>query len=888
MALLVEPKVIVRRLTPTSQGALSAASVRAMNARCYEITVEHLLAELVSSEDGDTARILHHFGQDRQRLLGRLEKYLGRLRTGNAGKPSFEANLFQWMEDAWTVASLEQDVQKLRSGALILQFIQNPSKYTGETFTELEELPRLDLKKDFDVIVQPSKETAEVTVASASTGGGEGPGVAAGHGGANAQENLKRFCQNMTQRARNGEIDPVFGRHSEIRQLVDILSRRRKNNPIVVGEPGVGKSALIEGLALAIVAGDVPDHLKNIELLSLDLGALQAGAGVKGEFENRLKNVINEVKASVKPIVLFIDEAHTIIGAGGAQGGSDAANLLKPALARGELRTIAATTWAEYKKYFERDAALERRFQPVKVEEPSEDNAVLMLRGLRGLFEKVHNVTVLDEAIISAVKLSARYISGRLLPDKAVDLLDTATARVKTDIDAKHDDLTSMESDLAGMRREQDGVSRDKAHGFKVDEERLAELTTKIAAREAEITEFQARWSAQRDAVKAVLAARAAFTALKPGEDPAPATQALADANAVWDAMRAAEKVLGRKALVNAEVNTDVVARIVGDWTGIPVGQMQKDDVAVLLSLEDRLRGRVKGQDHAMQTVGETIRISKAGINNPTQPIGVLLFVGPSGVGKTETALTLAEALYGGERFMTTINMSEFQEKHTVSRLIGSPPGYVGYGEGGVLTEAVRQRPYSVVLLDEVEKADLEVMNLFYQVFDKGALSDGEGRHINFRNTIIILTSNLATDDIMKLYDADEEPSIEDVVAKIRPVLSKHFKPALLARMTVIPYRPINRSIMREITALRLSGLSKRLMTSHKIETKFAEELVDEITRRCTEAETGARNVEHILRGSLIPAISRQLLEAIAGGDVPRTLDVGLSPTGDWRIEFSS
>jgi type VI secretion system protein VasG len=438
------------------------------------------------------------------------------------------------------------------------------------------------------------------------------------------------------------------------------------------------------------------------------------------------------------------------------------------------------------------------------------------------------------------------------------------------------------------MRREQDGVSRDKAHGFKVDEERLGELSTKIAARETEITEFQARWSAQRDAVKAVLAARAAYTALKPGEDPAPVTQALADANATWDAMRAAEKALGRKALVNAEVNTDVVARIVGDWTGIPVGQMQKDDVAVLLSLEDRLRGRVKGQDHAMQTVGETIRISKAGINNPTQPIGVLLFVGPSGVGKTETALTLAEALYGGERFMTTINMSEFQEKHTVSRLIGSPPGYVGYGEGGVLTEAVRQRPYSVVLLDEVEKADLEVMNLFYQVFDKGALSDGEGRHINFRNTIIILTSNLATDDIMKLYDADEEPSIEDVVAKIRPILSKHFKPALLARMTVIPYRPINRSIMREITALRLSGLSKRLMTSHKIETKFAEELVDEITRRCTEAETGARNVEHILRGSLIPAISRQLLEAIAGGEVPRTLDVGLSPTGDWRIEFSS
>jgi type VI secretion system protein VasG len=428
-----------------------------------------------------------------------------------------------------------------------------------------------------------------------------------------------------------------------------------------VGEPGVGKTALIEGLALAIVAGDVPDHLKNIELLSLDLGALQAGAGVKGEFENRLKNVINEVKASVKPIVLFIDEAHTIIGAGGAQGGSDAANLLKPALARGELRTIAATTWAEYKKYFEKDAALERRFQPVKVDEPSGGERRADAPRAARVFEKVHNVTVLDEAIISAVKLSARYISGRLLPDKAVDLLDTATARVKTDIDAKHDDLTSMESDLAGMRREQDGVSRDKAHGFKVDEERLGELTTKIAAREAEITEFQTRWSAQRDAVKAVLAARTAYTALKPGEDPAPATQALAEANATWDAMRAAEKALGRKALVNAEVNTDVVARIVGDWTGIPVGQMQKDDVAVLLSLEDRLRGRVKGQDHAMQTVGETIRISKAGINNPTQPIGRAALRGPLGRRQDRDGARARRPLYGGERFMTTINMSEFR-----------------------------------------------------------------------------------------------------------------------------------------------------------------------------------------------------------------------------------
>jgi type VI secretion system protein VasG len=502
-----------------------------------------------------------------------------------------------------------------------------------------------------------------------------------------------------------------------------------------------------------------------------------------------------------------------------------------------------------------------------------------MLRGLRAVFEKSHDLPMRDEAIVAAVKLSSRYISGRQLPDKAVDLLDTACARVKINLDAKPDDLTDMEVQIQNMKRERDALERDRASGFKVDEEHFVALVEKLAKAEADAADLTTRWTTEREAVAALVAARKAL-------NEAPAEAKEESRKAVLDAMAHVDAVKGKPALVHADVDPDVIARVVGDWTGIPIGKMQKDDVAVLLSLEERLRERVRGQEHAIKTVAETIRISQAGINNPNQPVGVLLFVGPSGVGKTETAITLADAIFGGERFMTVINMSEFQEKHTVSRLVGSPPGYVGYGEGGVLTEAVRQRPYSVVLLDEVEKADLDVMNLFYQVFDKGSLSDGEGRHINFRNTIVILTSNLATDEIMKVYDRDEPPSVEDVVNQIRPILSKHFKPALLARMTIVPYAPINRTIMREITQMRLGGLAKRLATSHKIETRFADDLVDEITKRCTEAETGARNVEHILRGSLIPACSRVLLERMAEGPLPRVLDIGLTPDGAWRIEF--
>ncbi|HSP77051.1 MAG TPA: type VI secretion system ATPase TssH, partial [Myxococcaceae bacterium] len=690
-------------------------------------------------------------------------------------------------------------------------------------------------------VLRPGAEPVEVAPEAAAPGGASASAPAGGAGG----EALRRFATSFTGRVREGKIDPIFGRHREIRQMVDILSRRRKNNPILVGEPGVGKTALVEGLAWAIVKGEVPDALKNVELLGLDLGLLQAGAGVRGEFENRLKSVISEVKASPTPIILFIDEAHTLIGSGAAAGGSDGANLLKPALARGELRTLAATTWSEYKKYFEKDAALERRFQPVKVDEPSVEEAELMLRGLRPTYEAAHGVTIRDEAVSAAVRLSSRYISGRQLPDKAVDLLDTAAARVKIELSTRPDELVALEQQISALERERDARQRDIADGHPGDAEAVKELEEKLAATRDELASLQGRWETERAAVAALMEARQALHSPPEGAEP----EALRAA--VEEASEKLARARGEEPLVHAEVDADIVARVVASWTGIPVGKMRSDTLDAVLKLETKLTERVRGQDPALMKVAELIRISQAGIRNPDTPIGVLLFVGPSGVGKTETALALADSLYGGERFMTTLNMSEFQEKHTVSRLIGSPPGYVGYGEGGLLTEAVRQRPYSVVLLDECEKADLEVMNLFYQVFDKGMLTDGEGRAVDFRNTVIILTSNLGSDIIMRAHEGGATPSAEELVAAVRPTLSRHFKPALLARMTIVPYAPVGPEVMRQIVSMKLEKLAGRLRATHGVETTLAPELLDALALRCTEAETGARNVEHILQGSL-------------------------------------
>ena len=871
----VEPKVLVRRLNPASTRMLEAAVGAAATGQFYEITCEHLLLKLLEADDGDAAIILQHYGQRRPILIQRVQRSLERMRTGNGGRPVFSETLFQWIEDAWVIASLHYGATSLRSGHLLLQFIDLGSRYSGESFAELDAISVAELRKQFEEITARSPETPQAPAATPADAAAGAPAAAG------ADSALARFTTSFTDDARAGKIDPIFGRHAEIRQLVDILGRRRKHNPISVGEPGVGKSALVEGLALAIAHGDVPDTLQDVDLRGLDLGLLQAGASVKGEFEKRLKAVISEVKGSARKIVLFIDEAHTLIGAGGGPG-NDAANLLKPALARGELRTIAATTWSEYKKYFEKDAALERRFQPVKVDEPSEENAAVMLRGVRKIYEQAHGVTIRDEAVVAAVSLSPRYLAGRQLPDKAIDLLDTAAATVKIEQRTRPSELVALDEELAALDRAREAQLRDLADGATIDTDRHAELLARIEAAKAEHTALAARWELERDAVAALTAARLALRAAPPEADLAALTTAINDAE-----LRLREHVGAHAPLIHTEVDADAVARVVERWTGVPAGKMRAGTIGAVLRLEDDLAARVRGQDAAMKVVAETVRMAHAGVRDPGTPIGVLLFVGPSGVGKTETALALADLLYGGERFVTSINMSEFQEKHTVSRLVGSPPGYVGYGEGGVLTEAVRQRPYSVVLLDECEKADIDVMNLFYQVFDKGVLNDGEGRAIDFKNTVVILTSNLASAEIMALHEREEPPSAAEVTDAIRPILAKHFKPALLARMTIVPYRSISAPILRDITRQKLAKLARRLHQSHRLVVEFAPALVDELARRCTDPGSGARNVDHILRASLMPELARALLERLAEDALPGRLDVDLSPAGGWRFDFS-
>jgi len=872
----VDPRALVRRLNPTCTGILEATVSRAATSRTYEIAPEHYLHGMLQVEDGDVAAILQHFRKDRLRIANAVERSLQKMRTGNAGRPVFAENLWTMIENAWVTASLERGAVQLRSGDLLLEFLSRVGKYTAESFEDLEAIDLDELKKVFAEVIAGTREAMEVPAASDASGSPRAPSSP-------GREALDKFTVSFTERARKGEIDPIFGRDAEIRQVIDILARRRKNNPIIVGEPGVGKTALVEGLARAIVAKEVPAELQQVELLGLDMGLLKAGAGVRGELENRLKKVIAEVKGSPTPIIVFIDEAHTLIGSGADAG--EVSNLLKPALARGEMRTIAATTWSEYKKYFEKDAALERRFQPVKVDQPSVADAILMLRGLRHTYENAHKVVVRDDAVIAAVELSERYITGRQLPDKAVDLLDTAAARVRIEQDAPPAQIAMLRSELASLEREQTARRRDIDDGAAKDEGgRLAELQARIDAIGVETAALDTKLAAEKAAIATL---RDALEALHAAD----ADNRAVRLSAVEAARLAVAEVAGENPLVHAEVDRDSIGQVVADWTGIPVGKMKSSSIDTVLQLEDNLELRIKGQNHATKAVAEAIRMAHAGVRNPETPIAVMLFVGPSGVGKTETALALADLLYGGERSMTTINMSEFQEKHTVSRLIGSPPGYVGYGEGGMLTEAVRQKPYSVVLLDECEKADLEVMNLFYQVFDKGTLSDGEGRVVNFRNTVVILTSNLATDAIMKLHADGAKPSAEDVATAIRPIVSKHFKPALLARMTMVPYRPMDPEILADIAKLKLASLGKRIKLAHGTQVTFQDSLVAELVSRCTESETGARALDHALRGSLMPNLARSLLERMAQGGVPPKLNIGWASGfgggNSWRFEYA-
>jgi type VI secretion system protein VasG len=683
----------------------------------------------------------------------------------------------------------------------------------------------------------------------------------------------------------------LSSRDNEIRQIIDILGRRRKNNPIAVGEAGVGKTAVIEGLALKIALGDVPDSLKDVSILGLDMALLQAGAGVKGEFENRLKSVINEVKASPKPIILFIDEAHTLIGAGGAAGSGDAANLLKPAMARGELKTLAATTYSEYKKYIEKDPALARRFQPVKLDEPTVATSILILRGCKLAYEKSHNVNVRDDAVIAAAELSNRYITGRYLPDKAIDLIDTCCARVKISMASKPARLEDCEHAIQALEREKTARLRDQEHGVVLDEGRLAEIEIELTKRGGELAEITERWKLEKEAVDKVVSLRNSLAELKKKEAPTaegetPVSPEELEKELVA-AMAALADIQKDEPMVKFEVDPDVVALVISDWTGIPLGKVLRDQAQSVLRMEEELQARIKGQDHALSIVSEVMKSTKSGIADPNQPMGVFLFVGPSGVGKTETALTVADMMFGGEQYTVTVNMSEFQEKHTVSRLIGSPPGYVGYGEGGMLTEAVRNRPYCVVLLDEVEKAHPDVLNLFYQVFDKGVMGDGEGREINFRNTILFLTSNLATDIITEMTRDGQRPGMDVLVPAIRPILSNWFKPALLARMNIVPFLALDASAMSGIVRLKLNKMAKQLLNNNKMKFSYSEAVVETIAARCTEVETGARNIDYIVRGTIMPQLSQEILAHMTTGGMPSAVNLDIGADGCFSMIFS-
>ncbi len=869
-------KALLARLNRTCTKALETAAGMCVSRGHYEVTVEHFFTVLSDDTGSDLPVLLHHFGID----LGRLKKAMGMvldgLRTGNAGRPVFSPRLVELIQDSWMVASLELGHADIRSSVVLVALLARTDRFADGDWCELlANIPRQELKQKLDTLVMNSQEQTQF--ATSKPGSGGGGAAASGKGGA-----IAAFCTDFTAKAKEGKIDPVFGRDPEIRQVVDILARRRKNNPILVGEPGVGKTAAVEGLALRIVSGDVPDILKNVRLVSMDLSLMQAGASVKGEFENRMKSVLDEVKGSATPVILFIDEAHTLIGAGGAAGTGDAANLLKPALARGELRTVAATTWAEYKKYFEKDAALARRFQPVKLDEPSVATTLTMLRGLRGTYEKAHGVVIRDDALAAAAELGARYLTGRQHPDKGIDLVDTAAARVKVALASKPGILEDVERRIQERDRTLAALRRDQQVGGHADADIISELEQQLEADKLKRTELDTRWKAEKAGADAVIAARQVFI-------DAPDEKAREAARIVFDQKLVELKQFqGENPLLYTEVSAQTISAVIADWTGVPMGSMVKDEAVSLLQFENVLKKRIKGQDHVGAIVGERLRAAKAGLKDPRQPLAVFLFVGPSGVGKTETATAIADQLFGGERFMTTINMSEYQEKHTVSRLVGSPPGYVGYGEGGVLTEAVRQRPYSVVLLDEVEKANLDVMNIFYQVFDKGILSDGEGREIDFANTVVVLTSNLATDLITQACADPEKPPIDALVAAIRPQLSRHFKPALLARMTVVPFFTISADALKEIARLKIGRVAARLKAAHKVDLVVEDAVMDTIAARCTEVETGARNVDHIISGTLTPLLSHEILTRLGEGALPPVITVKQGADGNFVIDMGA
>ena len=929
----VNLKSLVGRLNDTCRAALEDAAGLCLSRTNYDVEIEHLLMKILERDETDLHKICHHYEINVDRLTKDVNDAIDRLKTGNSRTPGLSERIPRLVQDAWLKASIDFGAARVRSGHIILSLVQDESlaRLARDISKEFRHISAESLQQKFQDITADSIEERNASRLGEAAGVSDGEQIASGVPG--KTKTLDQFTEDLTAKAKAGKIDPILGRDAEIRQIVDILTRRRQNNPILTGEAGVGKTAVIEGFALRIAEGDVPEPLKNVAVRTLDMGLLQAGAGIKGEFENRLKSVIDEVKASPQPIILFIDEAHTMIGAGGAAGQNDAANLLKPPLARGELRTIAATTWAEYKKYFEKDAALARRFQVVKVEEPDEEKAIQMMRAIADKMEEHHNVRILDEAVIDCVKLSHRYITGRQLPDKSVSVLDTACAKVAIGQGATPASVEDATRRIQSLTTEIDNLEREEATGEEHGE-RLEELNAKRSETEGELEKLNEQWEKEKELTEKIRTIRtklemsridsklpeAEVQSSESSEVQSPESEVQSqeensetesqgeDTENSYSGLRTLDSGLedskseiaelkrlnaelkelqGENPLMQPVVNSQTVAEVISGWTGIPIGKMVADEINQILKLQETLAERVLGQDHALHEIAERIKTSRAGLTDPKRPIGVFLLVGTSGVGKTETALALADTLYGGERNLISINMSEYQEAHTVSSLKGSPPGYVGYGEGGVLTEAVRRKPYSVVLLDEVEKAHPDVMELFYQVFDKGVLEDGEGREIDFKNCVILLTSNVATDLIMSLNaDPDTRPDPQGLEEAIRPELVKAFKPALLGRMVTVPFYPISDDVLKEIVKLQLKKIKKRIHNNHGAEFKYDDQVIDTVAARCTDVDSGARNVINILTGTLLPQMSGEVLSRMAEGENINQIKVSVGDDENFRYSF--
>ena len=904
MSLQIRRTALFSRLDPLAYKSLEGATVLCKLRSNPTVELVHWFNQIINEQDSDIHHIIRAFGIDAGRVASDLQTAMEALPTGSGDVADLSGSVDELVREAWLQCSLAFGGLAIRTGHLLLALCGTETLMDemDALSSQFRQIDAIRLADEFDALVEGSPESSQAT---AGNGSDEAmPGEASGAispAQLGKQEALKKFTTDLTQQARDGELDPIVGRDSEIRQAIDILLRRRQNNPILVGEAGVGKTAVVEGLAQRIVRGDVPPSVVDVRLLTLDIGLLQAGASMKGEFENRLRQVIDEVHASPDPIILFIDEAHTLLGAGGAEGTGDAANLLKPALARGTLRTVAATTWDEYKKYIEKDPALARRFQTILVEEPSIEKAGLMMRGVADTLAQHHGVLITEEGVLASVELSARYLQSRQLPDKSVSVLDTACARVAVTQHAIPAELDDLRREIEALNVEQGMVDRETALG--IPNPRATEIGPEIEAATAKAKETEERYSKELDITKRIMELRGELLNSNDakGDDEhddsegsdgdASATESPRDPDTIRaelvDLQTKLDDIQGQTPMVLPTVDSDAVAAVIGEWTGIPVGRMVSDQVKSALELPKLLGQRILGQDNALQEISARIQTAKAGLEDPSKPSGVFMLVGSSGVGKTETAITLADILFGGDQGLITINMSEFQEAHTVSTLKGAPPGYVGYGKGGVLTEAVRRKPYSVVLLDEMEKAHKDVHQVFFQVFDKGWMEDGEGRKIDFRNTVIIMTSNIATDELVEITkDPDLAPPYGDLVDQIKPAMLKVFPPALLGRIVTVPFLPFTDDVLTGIIKLKLHKLARRMKDEHDLILSCSEHVIEFVDSRCKDAGAGARMIDAILTNTLLPKISRRLLERMLTGEETKAIQVDVRDD-QLAIDFS-